>query len=882
MSPTPVVQRTVFSTSRSAEFLEAQALQSQTGQPRARFGDVVIKELLDNALDAAESARVRPEIGLEVSWADGVARVSVTDNGPGMPSGVVERILDFTRNVSDKESLRSPTRGMQGNAFKTLLGIPYALGVTEPVVVEALGVRHEIAVSADPSGEVAIRHTKAPSTRTTGTSVTVPLPTELVTDEKTATWLQNFALVNPHARIVDHGQTGCAQGAGIYKPTAPKGWRKPLPTDPTSAHHYDDAAMKKLVFAHIREHQQGGADLTVRAFTNTFAGLTGSAKAKKVAEQVPGITHLSGFEQHRDQVPVLLAAMKEHSKLPTPTYLGQVPRDHYTHVLDHAFGVEEAWFSRKQLTDAAGIPWSIEVTAARTKRPGTVSFAVNYSATFGDPLAATHLAGDGFTSTGARTFLSLTDAAPGEGNQFRRAAIVHLVCPVPQFTDKGKTALVIPPEAADACAKALTAATRVLAKDQRSKKSADRREERAAMRAHKANTASLGAPKVSKKAAVFAVMREAIGQARGGEGLSFSSHTLFYKIRPLALKLLPAGAKLNAQYVEQNLIPQWEKENGPIPGLYREPRGTLHHPHDPDGIRDVHLGTREVREYIPPKWSYNKILVIEKTGLWPPVRESGIAEKYDMAVITNEGYGTEACRDLLAKMPPGDVRIFVLHDADPYGYNIARTLGEETARMPDHRVEVIDLGLTVEDAITKGLEAEPDTRDAALPAGIVDRLSEVARDWFTGTPFTWNTKGEPAKWRYQRVELNAFSSPELIAYIEEGLARHNATGKVIPPDSELRSTAQQQLHHRVVGAVGEAVDAMFAMDQLVRAVYADLDTERITSIGQADLAQLHAHRPSLPWEDAVKTLVNNRLPNTPRLTALAYQAVANQLAADRR
>ncbi|MFJ9523375.1 ATP-binding protein [Kitasatospora sp. NPDC101801] len=335
--------RTVFSTSRTAEFLDWRALQSQTGQVRERFGDVVIKELLDNALDAAESARVAPEIGLTVSWADDVARVCVSDNGPGIPAAVIERILDFTRNVSDKESLRSPTRGMQGNAFKTLLGIPYALGVTEPVVIEAHGIQHEIAVSTDPASEVAIRRTKTPSTRTSGTSVTVLLPAGQVTAEKAAGWLRKFALVNPHARFVDHGQTGGGEGAGIYEPTAPEGWRKPWPTDPTSAHHYDEPAMTKLVFAHIREHRAGGADLTVRAFTNTFAGLTGSAKAKKVAEQLPGITHLSGFEASPEQVPVLLAAMKEHSKPPTPSYLGQVHRDHYTHVLDQAFGVEEDW-----------------------------------------------------------------------------------------------------------------------------------------------------------------------------------------------------------------------------------------------------------------------------------------------------------------------------------------------------------------------------------------------------------------------------------------------------------------------------------------------------------------------------------------------------------
>ncbi|MFE2725028.1 ATP-binding protein [Kitasatospora sp. NPDC059327] len=882
MSSLPVIERTVFSTSRTAEFLDPRALQSQTGQPRARFGDVVIKELLDNALDAAESARVRPEIGLAVSWAEGVARVCVTDNGPGMPEEVVERILDFTCNVSDKESLRSPTRGMQGNALKTLLGIPHALGVTTPVVIEAHGVRHEIAVCADPSGDVATRHTKAPTGRTTGTSVTVPLPADLVTGEKAAGWLQKFALVNPHARLVDHAQAGGREGAGIYEPTAQPGWRKPLPTDPTSAHHYDEPAMTKLVFAHIREHRQGGADRTVRAFTNTFTGLTGSAKAKHVADQVPQVTHLSGFEENPDQVPVLLAAMKQHSKLPTPSYLGQVSRDHYTHVLDQAFGVEEAWFARKQLTDKAGVPWSIEVTLARTKRPGTVAFAVNYSVTFGDPLAHTHLVGDQVDSVGVGSFLAQADAAPGPGNQFRRAAIVHLVCPVPQFTDKGKTVLVVPREVADACAKALTEATRVLLKDKRSRQSADRRELRAALRDHKAHTATQAAPKVSKKDAVFTVLREAIGQARGAEGLSFSSHTLFYKIRPLALKLLPAASKLKAPYVEQKLIPDWERENGPIQGLYREPRGTLHHPHDPAGIRDVRLGTREVQQYVPPQWSYNKILVIEKTGLWPPVRESGIAEQYDMAVITNEGYGTEACRELLAKMPPGDVQIFVLHDADPYGYNIARTLGEETARMPDHRVKVIDLGLSVDDAIAKGLDSEPDTRDAALPARILPHLTDTAREWFTGAPIAWRPNGEPAKWRYQRVELNAFSSPELIAYIKEGLARHHATGKVVPPDDQLRATARQRLHRSVVGAVGEAIDAMFPMDRLVRAVWAGLDSDQVTDIGPADIGHLHTDHPTISWEDAVHALVTQRLRHHPHLTDLARQAVAELQVTDGR
>ena len=58
----PTVKRTVFSTPRSGEFLELRALQAQTGQHAEAFGHVVVKELLDNALDAAETASRAPVI----------------------------------------------------------------------------------------------------------------------------------------------------------------------------------------------------------------------------------------------------------------------------------------------------------------------------------------------------------------------------------------------------------------------------------------------------------------------------------------------------------------------------------------------------------------------------------------------------------------------------------------------------------------------------------------------------------------------------------------------------------------------------------------------------------------------------------------------------
>jgi DNA topoisomerase VI subunit B len=125
---TSLLERRTFSVSRAADFLEVRALVSQTGQPEHRFGDVVVKELLDNALDACETTGVQPEITVTVETGGDVQRVTVADNGNGIPPEVVARILDYSTLTSDKALYRSPCRGAHGNALKTIIGIPHALG----------------------------------------------------------------------------------------------------------------------------------------------------------------------------------------------------------------------------------------------------------------------------------------------------------------------------------------------------------------------------------------------------------------------------------------------------------------------------------------------------------------------------------------------------------------------------------------------------------------------------------------------------------------------------------------------------------------------------------------------------------------------------------
>jgi DNA topoisomerase VI subunit B len=209
----PKLERTTFETSRAAEYFDAWQLSTLTGVPKDEFASVCLKELVDNALDACETASVAPVVGVEVERDDETNRLTVSDNGPGIPPEVVKKVLDYNIRVSDKAAYRSPTRGAQGNALKTVIGIPYALGAREPLIVAACGVRHSIAPWVDPAGAVHFDYTSSQEV-TEGTTISLAIPNGQVDDEDDyylsqdfdpLHWVRSFVAFNPHATVSYQG-----------------------------------------------------------------------------------------------------------------------------------------------------------------------------------------------------------------------------------------------------------------------------------------------------------------------------------------------------------------------------------------------------------------------------------------------------------------------------------------------------------------------------------------------------------------------------------------------------------------------------------------------------------------------------------------------------
>ena len=89
-------------------FLHPDRLSQKAGAPKAHLRRMAIKELVDNALDAADNATL--------SALDEDTFV-VEDDGPGIAAEKVVALFSVTRPMMSTKLVRRPTRGMVGNGL---------------------------------------------------------------------------------------------------------------------------------------------------------------------------------------------------------------------------------------------------------------------------------------------------------------------------------------------------------------------------------------------------------------------------------------------------------------------------------------------------------------------------------------------------------------------------------------------------------------------------------------------------------------------------------------------------------------------------------------------------------------------------------------------
>jgi Histidine kinase-, DNA gyrase B-, and HSP90-like ATPase len=284
--PKSTLNRTTFETNRSLEYFSERELIAQTGHEPQDWPPMLVKELVDNAVDECESAGVAPEVAISVDEQS----ITVGDKGRGIPVETVRAALDYRVRVSDKARYVSPTRGSQGNALKALFAIPYVLdGKQGRVEVSTGGKGYEILVRADEIQQqpiVELRNSR-PALVKTGSAFRVHWPQAAISqlgavDDEFLQMARAYAWLNPHLVLTVETPRSAKTR---FTPTDPA-WRKWLPTDPTSPAWYTVEDFARLIASYIHKGRQIGRVSTAREFVAEFAGLSGSAKQKSVLDSV--------------------------------------------------------------------------------------------------------------------------------------------------------------------------------------------------------------------------------------------------------------------------------------------------------------------------------------------------------------------------------------------------------------------------------------------------------------------------------------------------------------------------------------------------------------------------------------------------------------------
>jgi hypothetical protein len=194
--------------------------------------------------------------------------------------------------------------------------------------------------------------------------------------------------------------------------------------------------------AHVSRDQDLGRDRTVREFLSEFRGLSGTAKQKRVLEE-SGAARISlasflGNGEAAPPVARLLEAMQRHSRPVKPRDLGVIGRDNLLARFTLA-GVNEKTFRYKADIGETpeGLPVVIE-TAFGWCPKGLASRRIiagaNWSVALGNPFRDFGRSGEGLERLLAEQRASSLEPI---------ILLVHLASPRIQFSDRGKSALIL-------------------------------------------------------------------------------------------------------------------------------------------------------------------------------------------------------------------------------------------------------------------------------------------------------------------------------------------------------------------------------------------------------------------------------------------------------
>lgn len=740
-------------------FRNIETLCQKAGVNRDKIPKLIIKELVDNALDVSDC-----NLGL----IDGSNGFYVRDFGEGLSESIMKDLFCINRPMITSKLLRLPTRGALGNGLRVVIGA--IISTNGSLIVKTKGKKYEIEFLNDGSANV---NCIGNSEVLVGTEFDVFLGTSIYKlTERDLIW-------GNEAILMSRGDSHTCK---------------------TSAFWYTSESFYELLNSYTG---------TLAQFLILFEGVNKN-NIKTSFVHLDKNTNEIEFDESEN----ILSMLRDYHKNVTIKRIGMIG-DSYEGLGEYAKKSGEFEVRSAKGQHNAVIPFLVE-SWIRPQKNYCPEVYVNKTPITGE-----------WTYWEDKGVLKLYRLGLNIDVKFKSSQMIfNIMTPYMPITSDGKS-----PD--------FKSMNKIIQQCLNSSKS------KAKKKLMSENESSAR----NEKDIINNHMYEAIDKAGGYGQYKFSQRQLYYAIRPYVMRALDKQPDYNYFC---RLLTEYENEYSEIENLYRDPRGSLYHPHLQT---EIALGTIAVQNYTRPEWTFNKIIYCEKEGFFPILKDAKFPERFDCALLSSKGYASRAVKDLFDLLGETDEEIlfFCIHDADNAGTMIYETLQEATLSRRARKVRVIDLGINPWEAIEMDLEVETFESKSRRP------VAQYIKD--KDRTNCWDTDYE--QWlQTNRVELNAMTTPQFLQWIEEKISEYD-NGKVIPDEDTLIDNLNANVEMLVKEEVKERLLREAGYDDIVAKEIRNTTSKVVEQLGQLRnnveyrLEKNSENHWTKPIKDIAKKIVND-------------------------
>lgn len=721
------INRIICKTSKLVDYFTEDGLIKQIGLTKEYWNRVIIKEIVDNALDAIE-----PLSNKEIHIIQSDTSLGIYDNGNGLSCEIIKSIYDFNFYVSQNRIYVTASRGKQGNGLKTIISIcflkKYRLlwHTNEGIILEGI-----IDAEKAKNGKICVDFRQIGTTEKRGIEI---YGYELHQSAYYKNYVYFYTVCNPDVTFhLDY------LGIEFHNPATAECVDK---SQNISLAYYDYDTFKQFV----TDTQDGNS--TYKKFLEEYFG-TRIKNKSRIKSKIKDIDFNS---QEFINDFLMLKADQQTKK--------------YTLLKKQLIGLENVLNTSIEMEDSNSlisksdmvIPCIVEFSVKKdtfkgdtNRKEADIECYINNSITYNNSWSIGF--DGGWYKIGNKTVYArdLDDLLKDMSNF---SFVFHIVSPYLKFTDAGKTRIDITSffnELLEKLNKAIAKENRLFSSDNK------RTNNRAVMRDY---------------------VTDAFNMASDNGRYAITARQIWYKMREISG--IEEKKHTYADFT-QEILTEWIDDNPEYEDKVNfSDRGNFF----VDGSQNG-LGTANVRNFIntigtsqnifkcyggissnihiEPDfdliYKYDKVLYIEKTGFDAIFKAEKVGEKYNMIIVSGQGFSTRAAKTLLYKFQQMGLKLYCLHDLDISGIYILDSFGTPNKKFKEC-INMENLGVTLEDVDKYHIEPEKvDIKQEDKKK--LKNLSYGYRRFFdAGTS-------------YRRIELNAFTTAQILEILENKLSAIN-------------------------------------------------------------------------------------------------------------